>query len=621
MSLIWNEKNTPAELHSILRTLGEEYPLREGSQGVCLSFEKAAERETLRVTKHGNAFLVTYGDPSFAARGVANALAGQECDEKICFTTHGILLDCSRAPVVRADYFKRWLRRLALLGYNMAMLYTKDAYQLPGETYFGYMRGAYSMEEIREIDAYAKQLGIEIIASIQALGHLEPVLRWGVYHEVRDTDNVILADCEKSYVLLEKMIRFWSDALSSRRIHLGMDETHDLGRGRFMDMHGYERPFDIYNRHLNRLCGICTKYDLKPVIWNDMYFRYANRTQSYYDTESPVPQDVKDAIPKMVQLSYWDYYHRDEETYLRMLERSRDLNGNAPFMASGVWTWSRLWYDPEQTLATVKPCVDACRRLGIRDMVYTMWGDDGGYCEFESAFAGLAWAADYAFNAEPSDMRVSALYHAVCGSSYELQTELGKMEIACREGARETWYNVNAASVLWDDPLMGIVWHEMLARDPEIWNRALETYRTLRGRAEAHREDRAAGIVNHAWNILNVLAKKVELRLVLLNAYAKRDFSTLGVVAEKYVPEVIEAVEGLNESFRDQWFRGCKSYGLEIMQIRLAGLRERYEELARRIDELLDGRIETIDELELHPECAGLGETRYRMLATGGWFV
>ena len=30
------------------------------------------------------------------------------------------------------------------MGYNMEMLYTKDAYQLPGETYFGYMRGAYS---------------------------------------------------------------------------------------------------------------------------------------------------------------------------------------------------------------------------------------------------------------------------------------------------------------------------------------------------------------------------------------------------------------------------------------------------------------------------------------------
>ncbi len=620
MSLIWNSKNTPSELHSILTTLGEEYPVKEGSQGVNLSFEKGENPQTLRVTRHADGFLVTYGNASFAARGVAYALSGQECDETVCFGTHGILLDCSRTSVVRPDYFKRWLRRLSLFGYNMAMLYTKDAYQVPGENYFGYMRGAYSIEEIREIDAYAKKLGIEMIASIQALGHLEPIMRWGAYYEVRDTDNVILVDCEKSYVLLEKMIKFWSDALDTRRIHLGMDETHDLGRGKFMDLHGYERPFDIYNRHLNRLCGICRKYDLQPIIWNDMYFRYANKEQNYYDTGAQIPQDVRDAIPKTVQLSYWDYYHRDRETYSKMLRRTRELNGGTPFMASGIWTWSRLWCDYEQSFATVKPCVDACREQGITEILYTLWGDDGGYCEFESVFAGLAWAADYAFNGAVSEPRVSRLYRAVCGTSYELQVELGKMEMIYGEenGAP---LKVSAASVLWDDPLMGIVWHEMLARDPEIWKKALRHYKELRDKTEAHREDRSAGIINHAWNLLNVLARKTELRAVLVNAYKKRDFSTLGVVAEKYVPEVIDALEGLNDSFRDQWFRGYKSYGLEIMQIRLAGLRERYAELARRIDELLEGRIEKIDELELEPEARGFCETRYRMLATGGWFI
>ena len=116
---------------------------------------------------------------------------------------------------------------------------------------------------------------------------------------------------------------------------------------------------------------------------------------------------------------------------------------------------------------------------------------------------------------------------------------------------------VSAASVLWDDPLMGIVWHEMLARDPEIWKKALRHYKELRDKTEAHREDRSAGIINHAWNLLNVLARKTELRAVLVNAYKKRDFSTLGVVAEKYVPEVIDALEGLNDSFRG--LRSCRS--------------------------------------------------------------
>ena len=156
MNLTWNSKTTPSELHSVLRTLGAEYPLREGSEGVNLTFEKNSDPEVLRVTRRDESFHVSYGRDSIAARGVAYVLSRQECDEKILFKTYGILFDCTRGSVMKVDSFKRWLRRLSLMGYNMAMLYTKDAYQVPGEPYFGYMRGAYSKEEMKEVDAYAK---------------------------------------------------------------------------------------------------------------------------------------------------------------------------------------------------------------------------------------------------------------------------------------------------------------------------------------------------------------------------------------------------------------------------------------------------------------------------------
>ena len=177
-----------------------------------------------------------------------------------------------------------------------------------------------------------------------------------------------------------------------------------------------------------------------------------------------------------------------------------------------------------------------------------------------------------------------------------------------------------SCSFVLDDPLMASL-HKMLHRDPEIWTKSLALYQSLRDKAEPCREDHNAGNLNHAWNLLNVLARKVELRLVLAQAYKKRDFATLNVVAEKYIPEVIDAIEGLNDSFRALWLRSYKSYGLEIIQIRLAGLRERYAELARRLNELQDGTIDAIDELELEPETRGFCETRYRMLATGGWFI
>lgn len=620
MNLVWNPNNTPSELHSILRTLGTEYALREGCGEVNLTFEKNSDPETLLVTRRGESFHVSYGRDSIAARGAAYALSGQECAERIVFKTFGILFDCTRGNVMKADSFKRWLRRLSLMGYNMAMLYTKDAYQVPGEPYFGYMRGAYSKEEMKEVDAYAKSLKIEIIASIQTLGHLEPILRWPAYGPLKDTDSVILTDEPKSYKLLEKMIAFWSEALESRRIHLGMDETHDLGRGRFMDLHGYESPFSIYNRHLKRICGICKKLKLKPIIWSDMYFRYANKNQDYYDARSKVPEEVKQAIPKEVQLSYWDYYHREAGFYEKMLLRTKDLNGSAPFMASGVWTWTRLWCDYEMTMGTVRPCVDACRKIGAKEIIYTLWGDDGGYCEFDSAFAGLAWAADYAFNKTENEDRTALLYEAVCGASYRLQLVCGNL---CHtfQDRKGNLAKLSPAPLLWDDPLMGIVWNELPALKDELPDTLVCGFRKIMDMIKGHREEKAAGHLNHAWNLANVLALKLELRKRLLNAYEKRDFSALSVIAERHIPDVIAAIEELNDSFREQWLRNFKSYGLELMQIRLAGVAERYRELARVIGELLDSSITSIPELEVAHQPTGRIVSRYKDIATGGFFI
>ena len=67
--------------------------------------------------------------------------------------------------------------------------------------------------------------------------------------------------------------------------------------------------------------------------------------------------------------------------------------------------------------------------------------------------------------------------------------------------------------------------------------------------------------------------------------------------------------------------RSYKYDGFEVMQIKLGGLKERYRETSRRIQELIEGKITSIPELELQPDTMGVCETRYRMVATGGWFI
>ena len=537
--------------------------------------------------------LLEYNSIAGAARGIGAALAKIECKESTPFKTLGIMLDVSRNMVMTVDHLKMWFRRLALSGYNMIMLYTEDTYELPDEPFFGHLRGAYTLEEIRELDEYAKRLGIELVGCIQTLGHLEQIIKWGgAYDKVRDTASVLLVDEPKTYALIEKMIAFWSEALGSRRIHIGMDETHDLGRGRFLDKFGYESGFELFNRHLGKVNELCKKAGLAPMIWSDMYFRLSNADQNYYDLEHPIPDSVQKKIPQNVQLVYWDYYHEDAAMYEAMIKRHRDI-GFEPVMSSGIWTWTRLWYDHAKTEKTAVPCIQACRKQKVSELFFTMWGDNGAYCNYDSSLAGIIYCADLAYGvpANDPDKFTSKRFAAVCQSSYEAHLVASKIEAADE-------YGCNPALMLWDDPLLGVLFDDCRRRNPEFDLELSDRYDEMLRKLLPYQEECFAGDFEHIINALQLLLLKLELRGALEAAYDRDDRIALRQIAVSLIPSVIAAVWEFDASFRRQWMRTAKPFGLEVIQARNAVQAARLEETALRIREYLDGTVASIEELD-----------------------
>ena len=81
--------------------------------------------------------------------------------ERQQFDQIGPMLDLSRNAVLTVDSFKLMLNKMALMGMNSVMLYMEDTYEIKDEPYFGYMRGRYTQAELKEMDDYADQFGIE----------------------------------------------------------------------------------------------------------------------------------------------------------------------------------------------------------------------------------------------------------------------------------------------------------------------------------------------------------------------------------------------------------------------------------------------------------------------------
>jgi len=593
VQLCWDPKTTPAELRTMLKTLGEEYPItQEGAQGVNVAFERIADPGQCCVEMSGQTALVRYNKPCQAARAVGALLGGlvkkgQIYSESTPFGMLGVMIDCSRNAVMTVDHLKIWMRRLALLGYNMLMLYTEDTYELPEEPYFGYQRGAYTKAEIKAVDAYAAKLNIETIPCIQTLGHLERILRHRAYGVVRDTPSVMLVGEQKTYDLIEKMIRHWTDCCRTKRIHIGMDETHNLRRGRYLDLNKYRHGFELFNEHLGKVVEICHRYERKPMIWSDMYFRLGAPSGSYYDLNSVIPPRVVNKIPKDVELVYWDYYHNNVAFYLDWIARHRKM-GKEPLMGSGIWTWSRYWYDHRITEANAGACIDACYEAKLNEVFFTQWGDNGAYCDHDSAFAGMVWCADKSYGKKTPDAAVlEKRFGAVCGGSYAAHILAGEIH-----GAIEGFH-----PDLWDDPIFETHFRTFCQNDPRRMAKIASGFETLAKKIQKHANDRATGDLLYASRLIRAMADRLTFAAQLLSSYRKKDKTVLRKML-RTVPKLIATFEQLEGSFRDMWLSHNKPEGLETIQARFGMIQARYRELGRRLKEYLEGKVGCISELD-----------------------
>ena len=577
--LVWDPAETPPELHPLLGELGHHYPIRAGEKGVTF---KRASANGLKIDNEGGRIVVTYSHLPYAGRAISYLLTGdtQHLCETPAFDTAGILLDCSRNAVPTVDYLKEWVRRMALFGFNLLMLYTEDTYQLEGEPFFGYQRGGYSKEEIRELDRYGALFGIELVPCIQTLGHMEQMLRWECYHPVRDQGPVLLAGDDRTYSFIAKMVDFWADAVASRRIHVGMDEAHALGRGKHLDKHGANPRIEILLRHLTRVHAICAERGLRPMMWSDMLVPHSNANHS------GIPPDVERRIPADMDLVCWDYYQESETHYSDLIQRHG--RSHRVLMSPGVWCWGTPWYGRDYTEKRLPPALRACCEQGVREAILTLWNDDGAYGDLDSSWNGIALAAEAMQGSSHLEARYAAVFKGV---PYARNLKIAAMND-----------EFSAMGLLWDDPLLGIYWHQRRALDKAYWLKRLASYGEALAAAGGRGGYAQAGDLPKIRLLLLFLMEKITLRNELEAAVARPEAASLPGLALRYRRQAAR-VRRLSALWRAYWLARYKPFGLEVLQNRLAAQAGRQEETARRLGELAAGTIKGIPELDAPDVC------------------
>ena len=499
--------------------------------------------------------------------------------------TLGVMIDVSRNAVMSLDGLKRFLPLLKKCGYNSVMLYTEDTYEVEGEPYFGYMRGGYSVKEMKEIDAYAASLGLELIPCIQTLAHLKGILRWNKYPT--EGHDVLLADDERTYELIDRMLATVSKCFSSRRIHIGMDEAHDLGRGEHLDLHGYEPVSEIMKRHLNRVDGIVSKYGLEPMMWSDMFFRPWNNG-AYYAGRSEIPDEYVSALPKSVIPVYWDYYHTDKEDYDGMFYNHSQLSDKTWF-AGGAWNWLGFAPFNKYTLASMLPAMDSCRENNVKNIFITLWGDGGAECSRLSVLPSLFYIAQYV-KGNTDDGDIKRRFKRAFGIEFD---DFMLLDIPNKVRGHELDERICTSKyMLYSDCLSGFL-DVTVMRGGE---NAFKDHSTkLRRVARSNR--RFGYLFDTLSKLCDALSVKYELGIKTYEAYKNGDRNELLRLAKEDYPKAGKLIDIFAKALEKQWMLENKAQGFEVQDTRLGGVIRRLDTCRRRILDYVGGRISEIEEL------------------------
>jgi len=454
--------------------------------------------------------------------------------ENIPFKRMAAKVDCSRNAVWNLPALKKWIDVISKLGYNALMLYTEDTYEVDGHPYFGYGRGRFSKEELKEIDTYALTRGVELIPSIATLAHLPTIFRWPQYMQILDTYDILLCEDERTYELIDAMLTTCEECFTSRVIDLNMDVADMLGRGKYMSLHGYHEQAEVFARHADRVRELAKKHGFETVLISD-----------------------RDGC-------------RAEESWC----------------VGDVWV--RNAFNPENrySIAQLQDRIAAAKRDGVENMMVCFFGDDGGECARFAGLPGLFCASRFAMGME-DEAAIKQDFEREFGIAFDdfMLLDLTQRNETGERGVHPTRY------MLYNDPFIGLM-------DKTIPDCARADHEELVGLLTPLCDHPEWGYLFRTLrDLCAVTAAKCDIGIRIHAAYAAGDKAKLGELAAE-LRHIRDLVEAFYRSFRKQWMLENKGHGFDVSDVRIGGVMTRLVHCARRLEEYVAGRTDRILELE-----------------------
>lgn len=345
--------------------------------------------------------------------------------------------DLSRGPFPTLDFQKHQIRVFASYKLNIYSPYFEHTLLYPDQPLAAPPGSSLTPSEVAELVAYARPYHVTIIPDQESFGHLHQVLKYDLYQDLAETPHgqVLAPGQPGSLELIKSWFAQIAKEFPSPFIHIGADETFDLGTGQTKEQVQQKGYGPVYMAFLTQIHDALAPLNRRLLFWGDI------------GDENP---DAVAALPKDMIAVPWTYGRAPSyDQYITPFAK----NGIQTWVAPGVSNWNQVYPNQKTALWNIQGFVRDGQRLGSTGMLNTVWNDDGEGL-FNMDWYGVLFGAAAAWQPGASDIATfqdsyaQTFHHDPSGKINAAQKEL----MAAEEAIEDSKIGMNTDELFWLDP-------------------------------------------------------------------------------------------------------------------------------------------------------------------------
>lgn len=355
-----------------------------------VSFDPAMHDEGYVLVTAGNTtydIAATAAGIYYGAQTIKQLIAGRGANAKLqaviardwpAMKYRGLDDNLSRGPVPTLAFQEHQLRVLSEYKINLYSPYFENTLAYASNPLAAPPGGAMTRADVEQLVRYAQQYHITIVPEQEAFGHLHHLLMYETYSNLAETPHgSVLAPGQTGSL---ELIKQWFTEISAMFpgpfIHIGADETFDLGQGQTKSLVEKEGLAKVYIDFVKQIYVALAPLHNRLLFWGDIAMND--------------PALVKTLPKGMIAVAWW--YRPEPNGYDKWL---------LPYVDAGMETWvapsvndMRLVYPNNgDALLNIQRFVSDGQRLGSTGELNTVWDANNGEGLFLEDWYGALFGA------------------------------------------------------------------------------------------------------------------------------------------------------------------------------------------------------------------------------------